>query len=158
MGTGKTPVVIALVERLQQQGVRVGVISRGYGAQRLVAPLQVSADSNPAQCGDEPLLIYRRTRCPCWVAPSRSGGCPGRCLRWSKWDILISDDGLQHYALARDMEIALLDGERGTGNSLCLPAGPLREPVGRLQTVDYVLYRNGSDPCEGSALCQHGVD
>tara|TARA_R110001599_G_scaffold325504_1_gene537640 strand:- start:9047 stop:10027 length:981 start_codon:yes stop_codon:yes gene_type:complete len=144
-GTGKTPVVIALVESLQKQGVRVGVISRGYGALGLVAPLQVTADSNAAQCGDEPLLIYRRTRCPCWVAPSRAAAAQA-LLAVEEVDLLISDDGLQHCALERDMEIVLLDSERGTGNGFCLPAGPLRESAVRLQTVDYVLYRNGPDP------------
>jgi tetraacyldisaccharide 4'-kinase len=144
-GTGKTPVVVALVQSLQQHGVRVGVISRGYGAKRLRAPYRVEADSTAAHCGDEPLLIYRRTHCPCVVAPSRAAAARA-LLTQEEVDILISDDGLQHYALQRDMEIALLDGERGTGNGFCLPAGPLREPAGRLHTVDIVLYRNGPDP------------
>lgn len=143
-GTGKTAVVIALVEHLQQRGIRVGVISRGYGAKELVAPVEVTAHSTPHQCGDEPLLIHRRTRCPCWVAASRAAAARA-LLAQAEVDILISDDGLQHYALGRDMEIALLDSERGTGNGFCLPAGPLREPVSRLQSVDYVLYRNGTD-------------
>jgi len=144
-GTGKTPVVIALVESLQKQGVRVGVISRGYGAKGLHAPYRVEADSTPERCGDEPLMIHRRTRCPCVVAPSRAAAARA-LLAEQEVDLLISDDGLQHYALQRDMEIALLDSERGTGNGFCLPAGPLREPARRLQTVDFVLYRNGSDP------------
>jgi tetraacyldisaccharide 4'-kinase len=144
-GTGKTPVVIALVQSLQQQGVRVGVISRGYGASGLASPRRVEAGSTAQQCGDEALLIHRRTACPCVVAPSRAAAAQALLARESV-DLLISDDGLQHYALERDMEIALLDNERGTGNGFCLPAGPLREPVKRLQSVDYVLYRNGTDP------------
>jgi tetraacyldisaccharide 4'-kinase len=147
-GTGKTPVVIALVEALQGRGFKVGVVSRGYGASDLRRPHRVSVDSTPAQCGDEALLIQRRTGCPCVVAPDRPGAVRA-LLADTGIDLIVSDDGLQHYALARDLEIALLDAARGTGNGFCLPAGPLREPVSRLQTVDFVLYRGSDDPLRG---------
>jgi tetraacyldisaccharide 4'-kinase len=147
-GTGKTPVVIALVEALQQQSIRVGVVSRGYGARDLRRPHRVGADSAAAQCGDEPLLIQRRTGCPCVAAPDRPGAVRA-LLAETPVDLIVSDDGLQHYALARDMEIAMLDARRGIGNGCCLPAGPLREPAGRLQTVDFVLYRGSEDPACG---------
>ena len=143
-GTGKTPVVIALVESLQQRGIRVGVVSRGYGA-KLRSPHWIDADSLAAQCGDEPLLIQRRTGCPCVSAPDRPAAVR-TLLANAAVDVIISDDGLQHYALARDLEIVVIDQRRATGNGYCLPAGPLREPVTRLQTVDYVLYRGGPEP------------
>ena len=147
-GTGKTPVVIALVEALQAAGLRPGVVSRGYGATGGQFPLRVSASSSAADCGDEPLLIFRRTGCPCVVSPSRPDAVRA-LLAGPPVDVVISDDGLQHYALARDMEIAVIDARRGTGNGFCLPAGPLREPRSRLETVDFVLYRGGDDPLAG---------
>jgi tetraacyldisaccharide 4'-kinase len=147
-GTGKTPIVIALVEALQAQGIAVGVVSRGYGARGGVFPHTVGDASTSADCGDEPLLIYQRTHCPCVVAPSRPAAVRA-LLESFAVDILICDDGLQHYALARDLEIAVLDTQVGVGNGFCLPAGPLREPVSRLRSVDYVLYRGSDDPRNG---------
>jgi len=147
-GTGKTPVVIALVESLQQRGLRPGVVSRGYGAGHSRAPLWVQADSHAGQCGDEPLLIYRRTGCPCVVASRRTLAVQA-LLAGAEVDIIVSDDGLQHYALARDLEIALVDAQRGTGNGFCLPAGPLREPRQRLDEVDFALYRGSMEPRRG---------
>jgi tetraacyldisaccharide 4'-kinase len=144
-GTGKTPVVIALVQALQARGVEVGVVSRGYGGSGNSSPQRVSDDSVAAQCGDEPLLIYRRTGCPCMVAPGRAAAARA-LLEQAQVDVIISDDGLQHYGLARDLEIALVDAGRGVANGFCLPAGPLREPVSRLQAVDFVLHRGGEDP------------
>jgi tetraacyldisaccharide 4'-kinase len=144
-GTGKTPVVIALVEALQGAGLRPGVVSRGYGAKAGSFPHRVSAASTAAQCGDEPLLVYRRTGCPCVVSPDRPAAVRA-LLADGSVDIVLSDDGLQHYALGRDLEIAVLDAELGVGNGFCLPAGPLREPPGRLREVDALLYRGGSDP------------
>ena len=137
-GTGKTPVVIALVESLQRRDIRVGVVSRGHGGRPTGSPCWVDAGSDAGQCGDEPLLIHRRTGCPCVVAPRRADAVRSLLAR-AAVDIVISDDGLQHYALARDLEIAVVDDQRGIGNGFCLPAGPLREPVQRLKTVDYVL-------------------
>ncbi len=145
-GTGKTPVVIALVEALQARGLHPGVVSRGYGAAAAaVFPHRVGAGSRAADCGDEPLLIYQRTGAPCVVAPDRPAAVRA-LLAQEPVDLVLCDDGLQHYALDRDFEIALLDGERGLGNSFCLPAGPLRESAGRLREVDWVLHRGGSDP------------
>ena len=147
-GTGKTPVIIALAEALQARGISVGVVSRGYGAHGLDGPRQVGENSTTSDCGDEPLLIQRRTGCPVVVAPSRPEAARA-LLATTPVQLLLSDDGLQHYALARDLEIALLDDRHRTGNGFCLPAGPLREPPSRLRGVDYVLYRGSDDPETG---------
>ncbi|TDG13994.1 tetraacyldisaccharide 4'-kinase [Seongchinamella unica] len=144
-GTGKTPVIIALAEALQARGLKPGVVSRGYGASGNEFPHQVSADSSAAQCGDEPLLIYQRTGVPCMVDPDRSAAVKA-LLAAQPVDVVLADDGLQHYALQRDYELALLDARRGTGNGHCLPVGPLREPLSRLRCVNRVLYRGGQDP------------
>ncbi len=147
-GTGKTPVVIALVEYLQAQGVKPGVVSRGYGATCRVFPYAVTDQSRAENCGDEPLLIYRRTACPCVVAPARVQAVQYLLDNFDV-DIVLSDDGLQHYALGRELEIVVMDGRRGMGNGWCLPAGPLREPPGRLRTVDHIVYRGNNDPSTG---------
>ncbi|QFU76127.1 tetraacyldisaccharide 4'-kinase [Halioglobus maricola] len=146
-GTGKTPVVIALVEALKERGLRPGVISRGYGATAHIAtfPHRVSAASDAADCGDEPLLIQRRTGVPVVVSPRRAEAAK-ILLASGDVDVVLSDDGLQHYALARDLEIVVIDGQRGLGNGFCLPAGPLREPASRLRSVDRVIYRGGDKP------------
>ena len=147
-GTGKTPVVIALVEYLQANGLNPGVVSRGYGATNGIFPYAVNALSSAADCGDESLLIYRRTGCPCVVSPARASAVQHLLANFDV-DIVLCDDGLQHYALARDLEIAVLDEERGVGNGWCLPAGPLREPPRRLNEVDYILYRGSEDAKNG---------
>lgn len=135
-GVGKTPVVIDLVARLKADGWRPGVVSRGYGGQvRQATP--VSAQSNPAQVGDEPVLIAQRAECPVVVAARRADAA--RLLAAQGCNIIVADDGLQHYALARDFEIVVLDGQRRHGNGWLLPAGPLREPEQRLDDVDLVL-------------------
>jgi tetraacyldisaccharide 4'-kinase len=154
-GTGKTPVVIALVEHLQARGLHPGVVSRGYGAGGSDFPHRVSAHSTARDCGDEPLLIHRRTGCPVVVDPRRAVAVQ-TLLRDNRVDLVLCDDGLQHYALARDFEIALVDQQRQLGNGFCLPAGPLREPPSRLRSVDFVLYRGGSD--DGSAARLHPGD
>ena len=147
-GTGKTPIVIALLEDLQQRGLRPGVVSRGYGARAPAAPLIVTGESEANECGDEPLLIVRRTGCPCVISPSRPDAVRTLLAAFDV-DLVISDDGLQHYALARDLEIAVIDARVGLGNGFCLPAGPLREPPARLAGVDFVLYRGSTDPVNG---------
>ena len=124
-GTGKTPCVIWLVERLRESGWTPGVISRGYGGVAPSYPFEVLRDSQAAECGDEPLLLARRLDCPLAVAPDRVAA--GRYLIEKHGvNILVSDDGLQHYALARDLEFCVVDGARGLGNGALLPAGPLR--------------------------------
>ncbi len=149
-GTGKTPVVIALVEYLQEAGLRPGVVSRGYGAEKGRFPRVVEHDSSPRDVGDEPLLIFRRTGAPCVIDPKR-GRAVRRLTERFEVDVIIADDGLQHYALQRDFEIALLDARRGVGNGRCLPAGPLREPMERLRRVDWVVYRGGVRERDGVA-------
>jgi tetraacyldisaccharide 4'-kinase len=142
-GAGKTPLVIRLVELARTCGLRPGVIARGYGGDAGDWPQAVEPDSDPHRVGDEPVLIVRRTGCPVWVGPHRVEA--GRALlAGSDCDLLLCDDGMQHYALARDLEIAVID-ERGLGNRLCLPAGPLREPPSRLKRVDLVVG-NGTTP------------
>ena len=139
-GTGKTPIVIALAERLQQLGWNPGIISRGYGASSQLAPLQVRSDSDPALVGDEPVLIARRThnQFPIWVFPKRQQSIRALLKQSPNVNVIISDDGLQHTGLARwpareggrDIEFVVRDG-RGEGNHFLLPAGPLREPATR---------------------------
>ncbi|GAB3272223.1 tetraacyldisaccharide 4'-kinase [Parahaliea aestuarii] len=146
-GTGKTPVVIALVEALQRAGLQPGVVSRGYGATAGHFPHRLDGQSTAAQAGDEPLLIFQRTAAACVVDPQRARAA--RELEGCGVDIIVSDDGLQHYGLDRDYEIAVLDAARGSGNGHCLPAGPLREPVSRLQRVQYRLYRGSDDAATG---------
>jgi len=154
-GTGKTPVIIALCNALQAQGFRVGVVSRGYGARSGgVFPHRVSEHSTPADCGDEALLVLRRTGCTCVVDRDRSQAVQRLLAHDKHIDVILSDDGLQHYGMARDFEIALLDARRRTGNGFCLPAGPLREPVSRLSSVDQVLLR-GEGQVEGEGQAQH---
>ncbi|MBM4207287.1 MAG: tetraacyldisaccharide 4'-kinase [Gammaproteobacteria bacterium] len=137
-GTGKTPLTMWLAELLIEQGYQPGIISRGYGGDASSWPVLVNAHSDVAQVGDEALLMARQTRSPVMVGPSRVESAQ-KLLTESACDIILSDDGLQHYRLQRDIEIAVIDGERGFGNGYCLPAGPLREPIERLTSVDLVV-------------------
>tara|TARA_R110001583_G_scaffold177418_2_gene332541 strand:+ start:48747 stop:49736 length:990 start_codon:yes stop_codon:yes gene_type:complete len=142
-GTGKTPFVIWLAKQLQQAGYRPGIISRGYGGKAESYPQKVTPDSKPSIVGDEPIIISRHTFCPMVVAPDRVAA--GKMLLQDyDCNIIISDDGLQHYALGRDIEIVIVDGQRQFGNKLCLPAGPLREPLSRLTQVDFIVENHGS--------------
>lgn len=141
-GTGKTPFIIWLAERLKQRGVRVGIVARGYRGGAESWPQWVSADSDPKVVGDEPVLLARRTGCPVVAGPDRVAAAE-LLLERSPVDVLLSDDGLQHYRLARRLEIAVVDGARGMGNGLCLPAGPLREPTDRLRDVDAIVVNGG---------------
>ncbi len=138
-GTGKTPLVIWLALWLKEQGLRVGVVARGYGGKAGRNPLAVpSVDADPALYGDEPVLIANRTGCPVVVCKDRIKAAK-KLLEANEVDALIADDGLQHYSLVRDVEIAVVDGDRGFGNGRLLPAGPLREPASRLREVDWVV-------------------
>ncbi|SDS38126.1 lipid-A-disaccharide kinase [Halopseudomonas litoralis] len=143
-GTGKTPMVIWLVEHLRARGLRVGVISRGYGAQPPSLPWRIQpAEDGPEQVGDEPLLIAGRCQVPVIIDPDRARA--GRhLLEHAEVDVIISDDGLQHYRMGRTLELVMLDHARGLGNARCLPEGPLREPASRLDSVDLVV-RNGAE-------------
>lgn len=137
-GTGKTPLVIWLASRLKKMGYKPGIVSRGYGGSAKYWPQQVLPGSDPTAVGDEPVLIASRTGCPVSVGPDRVAAALAM-QKHIDCDVIISDDGLQHYALRRDIEIAVMDGERGVGNGFCLPAGPLRERVSRLNKVDMVV-------------------
>ena len=141
-GNGKTPVAIWLVEQLQQQGIRVGVVSRGYGGKAASYPLILNDQSTTAEAGDEPVLIYQRTGAPVAVSPSRSDAVKA-LLKIHSPQIIITDDGLQHYRLARDVEIVVIDGVRRFGNGWWLPAGPMRERASRLKSVDAVIVNGG---------------
>ena len=141
-GTGKTPFVIWLADQLKQRGRKVGIVTRGYRGKGTEWPRVVAADSDPEEVGDEPVLLARRTRCPVVAGPDRVA-CVEALLEHMRVDVVLSDDGLQHYRLARAFEIAVVDGLRGMGNGLCLPAGPLREPPSRLQEVDAIVV-NGA--------------
>jgi len=137
-GTGKTPFVIWLVERLREWGWKPGVISRGYAGRARQWPQRVTPESDPAMVGDEPVLIATRARCPVFVGPDRVLAAQ-RLLANGGVDIVVSDDGLQHYRLWRDLEIAVVDATRGLGNGKLLPAGPLREAPARLGEVALVV-------------------
>jgi len=141
-GTGKTPLILLLIQRARALGLKPAVVSRGYGGSSDNWPLLVTADSDAAQCGDEPKLIQGRSSVPVLVDPQRARAVAA--VDNEDCDIIFSDDGLQHYAMNRAGEIVVLDGERRFGNGWLLPVGPLREPVSRLNSVDLVLT-NGND-------------
>lgn len=144
-GVGKTPLVIALAQRFQQQGVRVGIVSRGYKAEIKQFPHEVNATSEALLVGDEPLLMAKKTGCPVVIAPKRNDAVR-YLIDHHASQIILSDDGLQHYAMGRAIEIAVIDGMRGLGNGLTLPAGPLREPKDRLNQVDFLVSNGGQWP------------
>ena len=138
-GTGKTPFTIWLAGILVKAGFKPGIISRGYGGTSKNWPQHVFVDSDFRTVGDEALVIARRTSCPMVVGPDRVAAAQA-LLKHHDCDVIISDDGLQHYALGRDMEISVIDSHRRFGNQFCLPAGPLREPIARLEKVDFTVY------------------
>tara|TARA_R110002110_G_scaffold404606_1_gene623204 strand:- start:244808 stop:245830 length:1023 start_codon:yes stop_codon:yes gene_type:complete len=143
-GTGKTPFVIYLAEFLKQNGYVPGIISRGYGGKKGVdETLAVEAQVTAQQVGDEPFLIHKNTQCPVVVGVKRNNSIAYMAKHYPDVNIIISDDGLQHYAMARDIEIILIDGQRRLGNQHCLPAGPLREPASRLRRADFIIVKNG---------------
>lgn len=153
-GTGKTPLVVWLANRLREHGYAPGIVSRGYGGRRDREPLLVSAASDPRAAGDEAPLLAARTGCPVVVCGDRPSAVQ-HLLATHDCDLVIADDGLQHYALARDVEVAVVDAGRGLGNGRCLPAGPLREPASRLGEVDLVVVNGGpADPWPDAAAMQ----
>lgn len=136
-GTGKTPTTAWLAQRLRERGFSPGIVSRGYGGSKANTPMRVDIGSDPAIVGDEPVLLAMRAECPVIVDADRVRAAA--MLVDDGVDVIIADDGLQHYRMARDYEICVIDGIRGLGNRWMLPAGPLREPVGRLYDIDQVL-------------------
>jgi tetraacyldisaccharide 4'-kinase len=146
-GVGKTPAVMAAAQALQRRGWHPGIVSRGYGGQRSdpAKPLQVHPNCAAAETGDEPLMMALRTGLPVWIGSQRVSVARALCAHHPEVDVLITDDGLQHLALARDAQLVVLD-DRGTGNGLQLPAGPLREPLPRELPPRTVLLYNAAQP------------
>tara|TARA_B110000858_G_scaffold177676_1_gene212874 strand:- start:7771 stop:8784 length:1014 start_codon:yes stop_codon:yes gene_type:complete len=149
-GTGKTPLLITLTQELQKQGYKPGIISRGYGGEASTYPLAVDSDGDVRQSGDEAFLIAQKTACPVYVDPDRSAALQA-LLAAEDVDVVLSDDGLQHYKLYRDLEIVVVDGQRLFSNGFCLPAGPLRESMSRLKQVQHIIV-NGERAKEIPAL------
>ncbi len=143
-GTGKTPTVLWLANYLRGHGYVPGIVSRGYGGTH-TAPHRVTLDADPLAFGDEPVLLARRSGCDVWIAADRAAAARALIAGQPACNVLISDDGLQHYRLARDVEICVIDATRGLGNGWLLPAGPLREPSARLAGVDAIVM-NGASP------------
>ena len=141
-GSGKTPLIIALAKALSERGYSVGVVSRGYGGASAQYPLVVGPDTLVSQSGDEPLLIAKKLGCPVVVDPNRARAVE-KLVKSFSCDLILSDDGLQHYRLHRDVEIAVVDGRRRFGNGYTLPAGPLRESPRRLKEVDFIIQNGG---------------
>ena len=151
-GTGKSPLVAALATAVAARGVAVGILTRGHGAAH-TAPRRIGADDDARQAGDEPLMLARATGLPVVAAVDRAAGAA--LLRAAGVQLVICDDGLQHHALARDLEIVVVDAVRGFGNGRLLPAGPLREGPARLGTVDWVVLHDTA-PDASAALTAHG--
>jgi tetraacyldisaccharide 4'-kinase len=157
-GTGKTPVTIWLVKELRERGFHPGVVSRGYGGSKSGSSMRVDTASDPDVVGDEPVLLARRAGCPVVVDADRSRAV--QMLVDDGVDVIIADDGLQHYRLERSYEICVIDGARGLGNRLLLPAGPLRETIGRLSEVDQILIngKTTGDAGETTAVEQNAIE
>ena len=153
-GTGKTPLVIWIAEHLKRKGWSPAIVSRGYGA-RIETPRAATIADDAATVGDEPVLLARRSGCPVWVGPDRLAVIAALRAAHPEVDVLVLDDGLQHYRLRRDLEIAVVDA-RGFGNGFLLPAGPLREPVSRLRSVDAVVSHGSAT--KGYAMQLKGAE
>lgn len=147
-GTGKTPVVIALVSALQKKGLNPAVVSRGYSGKANNYPLLVDESTDVRLSGDEAKLIANKTKVPVIVDPDRPAAV-SYAIKHHKANVIISDDGLQHYRMARTLEIAVIDGQRLFGNGQVFPAGPLREPLSRLSEVDYVFLNGKKEEIAG---------
>lgn len=154
-GTGKTPLTLALAQQLVERGWHPLIVSRGYGRTGS-KPQQVSLSSTAVQAGDEPLLMARRDICPVWVGADRVATAHAALQACPQCNVVLCDDGLQHYPLQRDVEIAVTDGMLGYGNGLMLPAGPLREPVSRLQSVDAIVVNGGDAEADHYAMSLTG--
>jgi tetraacyldisaccharide 4'-kinase len=154
-GTGKTPLILWLAEFLAGQGYRPGIISRGY-ASRAKQPQSVSAATDPALVGDEPVLLAQRLKCPVWVGKDRVAVARALLSARPDCNVILSDDGLQHYRLGCAVEVAVVDGMRRFGNGLLLPAGPLREPATRLQCVDAIVVNGGDVAANEYAMSLQG--
>jgi len=139
-GTGKSPLVAALARLLRSRGLKPGILTRGYGA-NVRAPVRVTRESDARQVGDEPVMLANSTGVEVMVCPDRAAGA--RALEALGIEVILCDDGLQHYALARDLEVVVIDARRGLGNGRLLPAGPLRESAQRLESVDWVVINGG---------------
>ena len=150
-GTGKTPLVLWLVARLREADYQPGIVSRGYGGAHELAHA-VHGDSDATRYGDEPVLLARRSACPVWIGKDRVAAARALLAASPHCNIIVADDGLQHYRLARTLEIAVIDGARGHGNGFMLPAGPLREPLARLNSVDAVVVRGAPSPQPSAPL------
>jgi tetraacyldisaccharide 4'-kinase len=154
-GSGKTPLAIHVAELLKSKRWSPAIVSRGYGG-TVRAPRGVTLAADPAEVGDEPVLMARRSGCPVWVGPERAAVVAALRQAHPDCDVVILDDGLQHYALRRDIEVAVVDA-RAFGNGFMLPAGPLREPKTRLWSVDAVIA-HGTDKVKGYAMRLEGED
>jgi tetraacyldisaccharide 4'-kinase len=144
-GTGKTPTIIWLVNWLKSEGFRPAVVSRGYGAKpNRSFPMLIRQDDTAQEAGDEPKLIQQKTKVPVVIDPDRNRAVQFLCQMYSgDVDLIVSDDGMQHYAMYRDIEVLMVDGLRGLGNEKLLPAGPLREPKVKISSVDFILSKQG---------------
>ena len=142
-GAGKTPLIISIASQLASRGFKPGIVSRGYGADPPEYPFSVDATESPSLAGDEPLLIAKKTSFPVVIDPNRHAAIEYLLAEFDV-DVILSDDGLQHYKMYRDIEICVVDGNETLSNGYCLPAGPLREPVGRLGKVDFIIL-NGAE-------------
>ncbi len=156
-GTGKTPLTLWLAQQLIETGWHPAIISRGYHSDGDAAAHEVHQKDDADAVGDEPLLMARRALCPVWIGRDRPAVALALLQVHPECDIIVSDDGLQHYRMQRDVEIAVVDGVRRFGNGLLLPAGPLREPLSRLREVDAVVINGGPpDTAEGILMSLHG--
>jgi len=152
-GTGKTPLIIYLANELKKNGYRPGIISRGYGS-KSEGVMEVSQKSDVAQAGDEPMLIQKHTHLPVFVSKDRVLAAKTLVKKYAKTDVILSDDGIQHYRLRRDLEVLVIDGTRKFGNGYLLPAGPLREFRSKLKTVDAIVC-NHKKVIDGSYLMKY---
>jgi tetraacyldisaccharide 4'-kinase len=153
-GSGKTPLVLWLVRFLRENGFGPGIVSRGYGG-TAQGPQPVSPGADPAVVGDEPALLAARAGVPVWIGAARATTAEALLAAHPDCNVIVCDDGLQHYALHRDLEIVVVDGARGFGNGWLLPAGPLREPVSRLAEAGLVVINGDTQPVGTPANAAH---